>query len=61
MAKIDFKMTIDSSEMQRAVEKASKALKEFGSAIAEMENAEIKVNTKDNPKNKWWQFGRWFV
>lgn len=53
-ANIELNLKVDVSAMKSACEKATIALKEFGKAVGELQNSEIKI-IEVKPK-KWWQF-----
>ena len=53
-ANIELNLKVDVSGMKSACAKAAIALKEFGKAVDELQNSEIKIR-EVKPK-KWWQF-----
>lgn len=53
---IELNLKVDVSGMKSACEKAAISLKEFGKAVEELQNSEIKIR-EVTPK-KWWLFWR---
>jgi hypothetical protein len=53
-ANIELNLKVDVSGMKSACEKAAIALKEFGKAVDELQNSEIKI--RETKPKKWWQF-----